>query len=131
MRYTAAALFSLSLTACGPNLIGDWVGTCEFNRFDVDVELELKDQSKDEVSGDAAARLTFTDGTESDPIIYEGEFEGTFEKGELDIDLDVTDSTGTNGSFSIEAIYDKSKDEFEGECKNGGEDGDIELEFDG
>ncbi|MFT4974936.1 MAG: hypothetical protein ACI8S6_000819 [Myxococcota bacterium] len=130
MRY-AAALITLSLTACGPNLIGDWVGTCEFNQYDVDVELEIKEDTKDGIAGDALAKLIFTDGSGGDPIFYEGELEGTYEKGDLEVDLDVVDPSGTNASFSIEAVYDKSKNEFEGECKSGGEDGDIELEFDG
>lgn len=126
-----AALFALPLVACGPNLIGDWVGTCEFNQYDVEVELELKDDAKGVVSGDALAKLIFTDGSGADPIFYEGDFEGTFEKDELEIDVDVLSSDGTNGSFSIVGDYDRSRDEFNGECKNGGEDGDIELEFDG
>ena len=126
-----AALLALPMVACGPNLIGDWVGTCEFNQYDVDVELELKDDAKGVVSGDALAKLIFTDGSCADPIFYEGDFEGTFEKDELEIDLEVTSSDGTNGSFSIVGEYDRSRDEFNGECKNGGEDGDIELEFDG
>jgi len=129
---TAAAIAALALSACSPNLVGDWTGRCEFNQYNIEVELELKEQSnKDGVSGDAQAQLIFTNGSDAPPIFYEGDFEGSFEDDELDIDLDVAGSDGTNGSFSIEAVYNKDKDEFEGECINGGEDGDIELEFEG
>jgi hypothetical protein len=129
MRYLAA-LMSLPLMACGPNLIGDWVGTCEFNQYDVEVEVEIKDEDKGEVSGDAKAQLLFTDGSGADPIFYDGEFEGSFEDNELDIELELVAMDGSNGTFTIEAEYNKDRLEFEGECKNGGEDGDIELEFD-
>ena len=126
-----ATLLALTLSACGPDLIGDWVGTCEFNDYDVDVELEVKDISKGEIEGDASAKLTFTNGNDSDPIIYEGDLTGTKDKTDFEFELDMIDLDGRDVLLIIEGVLDKKKSEIEGECKSGGDDGDIELEFDG
>jgi hypothetical protein len=127
----SASLLALSLTACGPDLIGDWVGTCEFNDYDVDVELEVKDISKGELEGDASAKLSFTNGNTADPIIYEGSLSGTKDKTDFTFELDMVDLQGRDVLLQIEGVLDKKKNEIEGECKSGGDDGDIELEFDG
>ena len=119
-------LLALLAIGCGPNLIGDWEGTCEFNIYEVDVELEIDDVDGKDFTGDVDAILRPNNGTN---VQYRGELEGTRDGDEVDIDVTLVDADDVQFSLQISGTIDD--DEIQGECQTGGDEGDIELDFQG
>ena len=132
MRTTPLIILALALGGCSPDIIGDWVGTCEFNTFDFEMEIELQERDGEDLSGDAAGVLTvYNGGDNAQPVAYQGEMTGTKDGLDFEFELDLISTEGNPATVDIEGVWDKDKNEIEGECKSGGEDGDIELEFEG
>jgi len=85
MRITSILLPFL-LIGCGPNLIGDWEGTCEFASFEILVELSIEEQDGQDLSGDAALTVR-ANANPDEPTRYEGEFEGERDGDEVEFEI--------------------------------------------
>ncbi|MEL6188882.1 MAG: hypothetical protein AAFU79_30035 [Myxococcota bacterium] len=122
-------LLLLLATGCGPDLIGDWEGECDFNTYDFDIELEIDEVDGRDFTGDVDAVLR----TGNDPVSYSGTLEGTRDGLEVDITLtmEVVSGPQAGNQARVELEGEIDDDQITGECDSEGTDGELDLDFQG
>ena len=99
------------LAGCGSvNLTGSWSGECQFEDYDMAIDLELA-QEDDALSGDADADFSWQG--------YDFVFSGTATGTVVDDAVDLTLELGDGGTIEISADV-ASGSRIEGECSGDG-----------
>ena len=118
MRYFTI-LLPIMLIGCGNNLVGTWEGTCEFNAYDMDVEVDIEEDDGGDLKGEVNIQFNYY----SYEFDLDGELEGQRDGKDVELDFDFDDF----GSMEILGEI-TDKDTIEAECTSASVDADIELE---
>lgn len=112
-------LIALTSVMIGCNrTVGDWEGECVFSDVTVEVELEIEEDTRSGIVGDAEMSFFF----EGYEYSCDGEIEGSRDGKTVELELDFEDvEVGGCGVLEIEANLDG--DSMSGDCEWGSLDG--------